>query len=354
MLGVSWDTKSDEFVFDFQEIVSLARTTAMTKRKVLKLSASIYDPLGYLCPITARLKTIFQMLGKDKLDWDAKIPNKIKKVWDDAIQAVDKIRSLRLPRYVLFNSFDLIELHGFCDASKNVYCAVIYFRIFMKTGGIRCSYLCSKSKVAPIKPTSIPRLELLGCKLLSKLVKDVRTAVSGRIEIARTCCWSDSKVALYWIKGKEKVWKPWVESRVEKVRNAIPDCEWNHVRGELNPADIPTGSIKDKFDEDVWRNGPKFLSSDCDFYLDEVFDNKTVADALIECKKGLSSSVTTMLASNSFSSNLNDVITCTRIGTLGKLLRVTSLVLRFVNRLMRRAAPTGCVTVRECACAMDL
>ena len=318
VLGVSWDTKSDEFVFDFQSIISLAKTTAMTKRKVLKLSASIYDPLGYLCPITARLKTIFQMLCKDKLDWDDKIPIEIKKVWEDAILAMEQVKCLRIPRFVLSDSFSTIELHAFCDASKNVYCGVLYFRIFWKTGGICCKFLCSKSKVAPIKPTSIPRLELLGCKLLSKLVKDARTAMSGRIEISKTCCWSDSKVALFWIKGKEKVWKPWVESRVKKVRNAIPDCEWNHVRGELNPSDIPTRSIKDKFDEEVWKNGPSFLSSS-DYSVDESFDEETIADALTECKKGLSSSsvVTSLLASQTFPLNLHSIISCTRFGTLG-------------------------------------
>ena len=102
-------------------------------------------------------------------------------MWDDASQCIDKIRSLCLPRFVLFDSFNSIELHGFCDASKNVYCGVVYFRTFMKTGGIRCKFLCSKSKIAPIKPTSISRLELLGCKLLSKLVKDVKDC----------CLWED-------------------------------------------------------------------------------------------------------------------------------------------------------------------
>lgn len=254
VLGVGWDTKSDEFVFDLQNIVYSAQATAMTKRKVLKLSASIYDPLGYLCPITARLKTIFQMLCMDKLDWDEQIPNNIKKVWEDAIQAINQIKCLRLPRFALFDSIHLIEIYGFSDASKNVYCGVVYLRIFTKTGGIQCSFLCSKSKVAPIKTTSIPRLELLGCELLSKLVKDVKTAMSGRIEISKICCWSDSKVALYWLKGRDKIWKPWVENRVDKIRKAIPECEWNHVRGELNPADIPTRSIGDKFDEDIWKN----------------------------------------------------------------------------------------------------
>ena len=355
VLGVSWDVKSDEFVFDFSMIVSSAKMTAMTKRKVLKLSASIYDPLGYLCPITARLKTIFQMLCKDKLDWDEIIPPEIKKVWEDAIQAMEQVRCLRIPRFALSDSFCSIELHAFSDASKNVYCCVLYFRIFTKTGGICCRFLCSKSKVAPIKPTSIPRLELLGCKLLSKLVKDVKTAMTGRIEISRTCCWSDSKVALFWIKGVEKVWKPWVESRVKKVRNAIPNCEWNHVRGELNPADIPTRSIKDKFDEDVWRNGPSFLSSP-DYSVDDSFDDDTIADALTECKKGLSSSsvTTSLLASQSFPLNLHSIISCTRFGTLGKLLRVTSLVLRFINRLKKKKTPDSCITCQEYHNALDL
>ena len=143
----------------------------------------------------------------------------------DAIRVMDQIKFLRIPRFVLDDLVHSIELHGFCDASKNVYCGVVYLRILREVGGICCSFLCSKSKVAPIKPTSIPRLELLACELLSRLIKDIKIAISGRVEISKICCWSDSKVALYWLKDEDKVWKPWVESRVKKVRNAIPDSE---------------------------------------------------------------------------------------------------------------------------------
>ena len=361
VLGVSWDTKSDEFVFDFQGIVSLARTTVMTKRNVLRLSASIYDPLGFLCPITARLKTIFQMLCKDKLDWDAEIPQNIKKVWEDVVQSINEIRSLHLPRFVLVDSIDSVEMHGFCDASKDVYCGVIYLKYLTKTKGIFCKFLCAKSKVAPMKLLSIPRLELLGCELLSNLIKDVKCAIAERIELSRICCWSDSQVALFWIKGKEKVWKPWVENRVEKIRQIIPGSDWNHVRGEVNPADIPTRCIKDKFDESVWKNGPDFLSL-VNLDVCEIFDDKCVTDALIESKKGLSSSssvensksLTTLLTTNSSVTNLHDLMTCTRFGSLGKLLRTTALVLRFINRIRKKRTPPDCITVQECNVAMDL
>ena len=74
VLGVEWDTQNDEFVFHFSSLIDLARSLETTKRNVLKISASFYDPLGLISPVTARVKTIFQLLCKDKLDWDKKFP----------------------------------------------------------------------------------------------------------------------------------------------------------------------------------------------------------------------------------------------------------------------------------------
>ena len=73
------------------------------------------------------------------------------------------------------------------------------------TLGIRVSFLCAKTKVALLKKLSIPRLELLACVLLSKVSKDVLVALKGRVSVDSVYCWSDSEVALCWVKGKENV-----------------------------------------------------------------------------------------------------------------------------------------------------
>lgn len=101
-------------------------------------------------------------------------------------------------------------------------------------------FSASKNKVAPLKELSIASLELLGCVLLTKLVKDIRLAVDKRLPINKVICLTDSEVFLCWIKGKEKSWKPWMENRVTSIRKIVDRECWNHVLGSVNKADIPT------------------------------------------------------------------------------------------------------------------
>ena len=106
--------------------------------------------------------------------------------------------------------------------------------------------MSAKTKVAPLKMLSIPHLELLGCILLSKVLKDVLVVLKGRVSVDSVCCWWDSKVALCWMKGKEKRWKPWVENRVVSIMNFIDKDSWYDITGVNNPADIPTQVCKIK------------------------------------------------------------------------------------------------------------
>ena len=103
------------------------------------------------------------------------------------------------------------------------------------------SFSCAKTKVAPLKKLSIQPLELLGCVLLSKVLKNVLVALKGRVSIY---CWSNSEVALCWMNGKKNCWKPWVENGVVSIRNVIDKDSWYHISGVSNPANIPTRVCK--------------------------------------------------------------------------------------------------------------
>uniref|UniRef100_A0A7M5X4Z8 Uncharacterized protein n=1 Tax=Clytia hemisphaerica TaxID=252671 RepID=A0A7M5X4Z8_9CNID len=199
------------------------RTITLTKRTILSLAASIYDPSGILTPITARVKTIFQLVCKVKCGWDDKVPPDIACALYGFLDALESVKIVQIDRFafVSCNSDTLrVELHGFCDSSEILYCSVVYLRVISETG-ISVFFLTSKSKVAPLKKVTIPRLELLSCVLLSDLLNNVRSALSGRISVDATRCWSDSKVALCWIKGNRKTWKPWVENRVVSARKVV-------------------------------------------------------------------------------------------------------------------------------------
>ena len=138
-----------------------------------------------------------------------------------------------------FSTRSRIELHGFCDSSQEVYCAVTYLQLVYQ-GTVHVCFLASKTKVAPLKTLTIPRLELLGCLLLSKLIREELVGVKKRIDLHDIFCWTDFEVALYWVNGKKKSWEPWTENRVVAIRKVVDREKWQFVKGEVNPADVPT------------------------------------------------------------------------------------------------------------------
>ena len=105
----------------------------------------------------------------------------------------------------------------------------------------------AKSKIVPSKKLTV---ELMSCLLLSRLIVLVKIALSVEVNITRVVCWSDSKIALWWMKSVNKKRKVWVENRLSEIRENIRvDC-WRYVPTECNPADIATRCNKKvKFNE---------------------------------------------------------------------------------------------------------
>ena len=99
--------------------------------------------------------------------------------------------------------------------------------------------LPSKTGVSPLQTTSIPRLELLACLLLSELIEIVLSSICNSIDIKNVYCWSDSLDSLFWIKGENKNWKPFIENRVIKIRKIVHPSKWRFFPGNKNPADLP-------------------------------------------------------------------------------------------------------------------
>ena len=153
------------------------------------------------------------------------------------------------------------DVHGFSDASKNAYAAVVY---------LACSnysiLLASKTRVSPLQATSIPRLELMACLLLSELIEIVLSSISNSIDIKNVYCWSDSLDSLFWIKGENKTWKPFIQNRVIKIRKIVHPAKWRFCPGNKNPADLPSRGIRvSEFCSDIfcnWIKGPTFITKD--------------------------------------------------------------------------------------------
>ncbi|GFW82369.1 uncharacterized protein TNCV_3818491 [Trichonephila clavipes] len=168
VLGLFWNSSNDTFGFQ----PSLELTPPLTKRRILSESSKIFDPLGLLSPCTVFMKIFYQKLWLTKTDWDSPIPQQLKEDWLKFQKAFNAINYLIVPRWVILTEDNTVELHGFSDASSLAYAAAIYCRQ-KHNGKIKVQLLVSKTKVAPVKQVSIPRLELCGAHLLSKLFKSV-------------------------------------------------------------------------------------------------------------------------------------------------------------------------------------
>lgn len=372
VLGLEWDKNTDEFVFQFKEFLSRCKSMSITKRNILSVSASIYDPLGLISPITAQIKVIFQLLCKEKSEWDDNVSSEVLVIWNKFLVAIENLPIIRIPRFVFVEIQEVVEsveLHGFCDSSCHVYSGVVYVRVVTNTG-VKVSLLASKTKVAPLKTLSIPRLELLGSVILTKLLKDIKNALSTRVLINNVYCWTDSTVVLCWIKGEEKTWKPWVENRVVNVRSVVPRECWFHVSGVSNPADIPTRMI-DNFENyfnGPWFKGPSFLSLPTIKKENENTKAFNLNEVLQEAKRNKFKEIDSMkvdVFSNSVLTNvikeldvptgsdkqtnttdttqicLSDFMDCERYNSLYKLIVVTGFVIRFVNNMIKRIRKDG-------------
>ena len=120
-------------------------------------------------------------------------------------------------------------------------------------------FLCAKTRIAPLKKVTIPRLELLSALLLSRLISSVNNALEPEIEISEVICHTDSQVALCWIQGKDKEWRQFVQNRVMEIRALVPCDSWRHCPGVKNPADIPSRGVSpSEFREklSLWMHGP--------------------------------------------------------------------------------------------------
>lgn len=170
------------------------------------------------------------------------------------------LHNIKIPRWVGRGTENLhYEIHGFSDASTSAYGAVVYLRVCNLDGTVHVSLLLDKSKVAPLKPMSIPRLELSAALLLVKCINVVRKSLS--LTTTSCHCWTDSTVALTWIRNHPSRWKSFIANRVCEIQTRLSEAIWHHVPTAMNPADLASrGHSAAAFEHcSLWWNGPDWL-----------------------------------------------------------------------------------------------
>lgn len=277
-LGVKWSPKTDCFEL---KISMPNPSTHTTKRNVLADIAKIYDPLGWLCPIVILAKIFLQKLWLLGVGWDDMLPDNYKKEWLDLLSQLTNMSTSYLPRWIgMSKSNQRVELHGFSDASNLAYAAVVYVRIITQNCKVLVTMLTAKTKVAPVKSISLPRLELCGAVLLCKLLQRVKVCLNVSAE--NVFAWTDSTIVLAWLQKHPSSWKTFVANRVTEILNVTHARQWHHVSSKDNPADCASRGLSPAQleSQELWWKGPIWLSAP----NLTIAENHTVPDTILEIK----------------------------------------------------------------------
>ena len=193
VLGIQWKRETDQFVIGFKNIVTKFEALIPTKINILSILASLYDPLVIASPIVMSLKVLFQQLRAAKRSWDEKISGEERKQWEAWVRQLKRIQQISIPRCVHSMKSESAKycLHRFADASLKAYCAVIYF-VCESQEGVTVTLLASKTRVAPVKAQTIPRLELLAGRTLALLMDTVKKALETELELDYVRMWTDA------------------------------------------------------------------------------------------------------------------------------------------------------------------
>ena len=183
ILGLLWNTKEDTLVFQFGHPFKLAKELPATKRSVIKVIASVYDPIGFISPLfVIPMKIFFQDLCFEKEYRDSPLSAEHLLRWRNWIAEMSKVQEVRVPRFCLVNHVTSTELHSFSDPSIKAFAVAVYLRLESEDN-VSTTLVASKTRVAPLKQQSLLRLELLGALISSRLASAVERAVTSCIII---------------------------------------------------------------------------------------------------------------------------------------------------------------------------
>ena len=316
ILGMKWNTETDELSYQKKDQTS---SQLVTKREILKISSAIYDPLGFLSPITVRAKMLLQELWRRGLDWDIPLEEELSKSWMDIKTDVENATQTVFPRH--YFAEDTIsqgyKLHVFVDASTKAYGAVAYL-----VNGYDSALVMAKTRIAPLKELTLPQLELMAAVIGARLVNHLRST----LDCDTITLWSDSQIVLHWLKST-KTLKRFIANRVKEIRDLTHGMDWKYCPTDCNPADLLTrGITMEQYKAStLWRKGPHWITDESQ-YPDTIQMEKSATILFTEDGESKTEK------DNSISqSGIHNLIDIEKYSTYRKLLRITSHVQRFID-----------------------
>ncbi|XP_058456561.1 uncharacterized protein LOC131433958 [Malaya genurostris] len=330
VLGMKWLPKEDVFVYsinmrsDIKQILDDEHIP--TKREVLRVIMSLFDPLGFIAFFLVHGKILMQDIWARGIEWDEQITPDIYVRWRQWTNLFPEVGALRIPRCYFRSpfpkNFDNLEIHIFVDASEMAYSGVAYFRV-EEARQVQVAFVGAKTKVAPLKTLSIPKLELMAASLGTRMLNMIKSYHS--FPIIRQFMWTDSTVTLAWIKSKDhRRYQQFVAVRVGEILMSTESKDWRHVSSKLNLADIAT----------KWKQGLQLSMNNPWFRAEEILQNLKdmwPEDSPIpETQEEMRPNCTNL-------GHFAPIIDISRFSSWTRLHRAIAYVLRYLDNLRRRS-----------------
>ena len=314
VLGIQWNADSDQISLQSSKQVGMNvdANGLVTKRQVLSIISTVFDPLGLISPVMIKAKLFIQKLWSLNLNWDERLSESLTNEFRIICSNLDHVSEFCCPRFVITPKFN--ELHVFCDASKAAYGFAVYVTDLSKKSS---DLLLSKARVAPKNDLTIPKLELLAVTLATRQAKHL---LHQEFEFTKCIIWTDSEVTLNWICHNRST-QVFVRNRVSEIRQLSVECnlQFLYVPSQLNPADILTrgSTVANLIKNPLWRFGPSFLLNPVDYPTQKDFGAPIVVREILTEPIVVTPDVV--------------VFDFSKFSSLNRVMGIMSVVLKFCN-----------------------
>ncbi|XP_068675570.1 uncharacterized protein [Montipora foliosa] len=294
----------------------------LSKRTILSQVARIYDPIGFASAFLIRAKIGLQELWEKGVGWDEELPSETQEKWTNLFQEMKSLNGTSFER-CLTSPYAVGRpvICVFSDASEDAFGSCAYARRQLSSGEYDIRFIAAKSRVAPLKRLTIPRLELRGAVLASRLCKTI--VDESRFQFEKVILFLDSKIVLAWIRSEARRFKPFVSVRVGDIQTNTDPSQWKHIPGEMNVADDVSRGISVRNLVERWQHEPKFFRlPENEWPQDSLSNDQPKVEE--ECRKVHNVCVQT---------KVEHPINFQKFSSWRKLVRVTAYMLRLIWNL---------------------
>ncbi|KAL3967647.1 phylloquinone omega-hydroxylase/docosahexaenoic acid omega-hydroxylase [Sarotherodon galilaeus] len=241
----------------------LVESKPLTRRGLLSMVSTIYDPLGILSPLILPVKHILQELSRTKHAWDDIMPEALSLQWQQWVGSLHHLARFEVDRCVRpvnLGKITSARLHHFADASERGYGIATYLVSKNNLNQPHSAFIIGKARVTPLKPVTIPRLELTAAVVAAKMDRMVRAELE--LELEESVFWTDSTSVIKYLKNETARFRTFIANRVAAIKDRSAVSQWRYVNTSANPADFASRglSVGAFLKAKTWITGPDFIT----------------------------------------------------------------------------------------------